>query len=54
MKKNPGEIFEELQNDLPAERDLTIMQNDGFINKRTEIENKFYKIAGRQLYNFSI
>ena len=54
MKKNPGEIIEEIKTPLPSGRDIRIMQNDIFINIRSEIENKFYKIAGRQLYNFSL
>ena len=54
MKKNPGEIIDQLNIDLPSDRKNEIMQTADFIKIRTTIENIFKEKTDRQLYNFSI
>lgn len=54
MKKNPGELIDEIKIDLPTERTNKIIDDESFINLRTRIENIFKERTDRQLYNFSI
>jgi ABC-type nitrate/sulfonate/bicarbonate transport system ATPase subunit len=54
MKKNPGEIIDELKINLPDDRNHNIMDTDEFISIRSKIENVFKDRADRVLYNFSI
>lgn len=54
MKKNPGEIVDEIVIDLPHDRTLDIMDTDEFISLRSKIELTFKDRADRVLYNFSI
>jgi NitT/TauT family transport system ATP-binding protein len=54
MKKNPGEIIDELKINLPGNRKQNIMDTDEFLSIRSKIENVFKDRADRVLYNFSI
>jgi len=54
MKKNPGEIVDEIKIDLPVDRTLDIMESDNFVSIRSNIEKIFKDRADRTLYNFSI
>lgn len=54
MKKNPGEIVDEVNIKLTDKREIDIMNGKEFISIRTEIENTFKDRIDRQLYNFSI
>jgi len=54
MKKNPGEIIDEIIVDLQPDRKLEIIESKDFISIRNKIENIFKERADRQLYYFSI
>lgn len=54
MKKNPGQIFDSIENLLGKERKLDLIESSNFISKRTKIETIFKEKAERMLYNFSI
>lgn len=54
MKKNPGEIIDNIKINLPKLRKAEIIESDEFISIRSKIENVFKVRADRQLYNFSI
>ena len=54
MKKNPGEIIENIKINLPRERKPNIIESEEYLSIRSKIENIFTDKADRQLYNFSI
>lgn len=54
MKKNPGEIFENIEVKLSDKRDVDIFTSSEFIHLRTGIENSFKKIDTQKLFNISI
>lgn len=54
MKKNPGEIIDNIEINLPKQRNAEIIESDEFITIRSNIESIFKVRADRQLYNFSI
>ncbi len=54
MKKNPGEIVDEINVTLPHNRTIDILESEEFISIRTKIENKFKKETDQLFYNFSI
>lgn len=54
MKKNPGEIIDDILINLPKEREIKIIDNASFIKLRDEVEQKLKERLNRLLYNFSI
>jgi len=54
MKKNPGQIFDSLPNNIVGNRNLDIIESKDFFDMRERIENRFKDRADRTLYNFSI
>jgi len=54
MKKNPGNIYSEIDVDLPKERDETTFFSDKFSQLRTQIENTFKQTESQKLFNLSI
>lgn len=54
MKKNPGEIIDEMNIDLGKSRSLDIMDTDAFIDSRRKIENTFKTNKTQKLFTFSI
>ncbi len=54
MKKNPGEILESFEINLPKQRDISIFSSNDFIQLRSKIEQSFKKIDSQRLFNISI
>lgn len=54
MKKNPGEIIEDLLIELSEERSSELLGTEEFVMLRKRIENIFIEKAERLIYNFSI
>lgn len=54
MKKNPGEIIDSLEIDLPADRKDNIIVTEKFNQIRIKIENSFKSKESYKVLNFSI
>lgn len=54
MKKNPGEIIDDIKVKFSEERNFDILGSEEFVLLRKKIENIFVNKADRLLYNFSI
>ncbi|MCB0730481.1 MAG: ABC transporter ATP-binding protein [Ignavibacteriae bacterium] len=54
MKKNPGEILEVVNVELPKKRDIEIIESDEFLSIRNKIEDILKEKTSKVLYNFSI
>lgn len=54
MKKNPGEIIEEMDISFTAERNSGLLSSEEFMNLRRQIENRFKTNRTQQMFNFSI
>lgn len=54
MKKNPGEIIDDIEVKFSEERNVDILGSEEFVLLRKKIENIFINKADRMLYNFSI
>lgn len=54
MKKNPGEVVEIVDLDIPKQREIKMIESGKFISTRNKIEEIFKNKTDRQLYNFSI
>lgn len=54
MKKNPAEIFSELEIDLPVVRDESIITSEKFVLLRTKIVNSFSNLKSQMLFDISI
>ncbi len=54
MKKNPGEIFKSISNNLPADRNMNIFISEEFEELRTSVEKSFKSIDSQKFFNISI
>ncbi|GBD90676.1 hypothetical protein BMS3Abin04_01393 [bacterium BMS3Abin04] len=54
MKKNPGEIIDDFEIDLPADRRDDIIVTDSFNQIRVKIENSFKSKESYKVLNFSV
>lgn len=54
MKKNPGEVFQNIEIVFHDERNINIIMSEEFIKLRTQIENAFKTVDTQKLFNISI
>jgi ABC-type nitrate/sulfonate/bicarbonate transport system ATPase subunit len=54
MKKNPGEVFQNIEIVFHDERNINIIMSEEFIQLRTQIENAFKTVDTQKLFNISI
>lgn len=54
MKKSPGEIINEVNIELPKDRNIKLFESSDFIDIRTQIERTFRKNIESHFYNFSV